>query len=191
MSANSYPNHYTVLGVARNATLPEIRSAYKKLALKLHPDKAGDGKETTAKFRKVSDFKLCFLLAHFYESQKDHNLIMHTLPRLRKQWMSSRTQSSAATMTNYLIDQLLLIQASLESDLAMQVLPLQIRRIGQVKGKPIFVITGVRGLGRNLVPTLERTLTINLLRGLVIPSLVLPSPVSHRAQGDLISGKNT
>ncbi|KAJ5678450.1 uncharacterized protein N7477_004083 [Penicillium maclennaniae] len=55
MSADSHTNHYTVLGVARNATLQDIRSAYKKLALKLHPDKAGDGKESTAKFRKVAE----------------------------------------------------------------------------------------------------------------------------------------
>ena len=197
MSANSHTNHYTVLGVAHNATLPEIRSAYKKLALKLHPDKAGDGKETTAKFRKVSEI---FIYASYWltsmKARKNTILIMRTLSRLQKQWIFCRTQSFAASMTNYLIDRLLLIQASrsfgtsLESDLAMQVLLLQIVSIGQADGKPIIVITGVQGLGRNLVPSLETTLTLNLLGGLVIPSLVLPSPVNHHPQGDLISGKN-
>jgi DnaJ-class molecular chaperone with C-terminal Zn finger domain len=61
MSANSAINHYTVLGVARDSTSKEIRSAYKKLALKLHPDKAGNSPEATERFRKVSG---CTLIPH-------------------------------------------------------------------------------------------------------------------------------
>lgn len=34
-------NHYAVLGVPPAATPGEIRSAYRQLALKFHPDKAG------------------------------------------------------------------------------------------------------------------------------------------------------
>lgn len=34
------PDYYAILGVPRSASQPEIRSAYKKLAAKFHPDKA-------------------------------------------------------------------------------------------------------------------------------------------------------
>jgi len=42
-------NHYDVLGVAKNATVDEIKRAYRKLASQHHPDKGGD----TAKFQQV------------------------------------------------------------------------------------------------------------------------------------------
>ncbi|KAF2496454.1 heat shock protein DnaJ, partial [Lophium mytilinum] len=35
-------DHYTTLGVAQTATKDAIRTAYKKLALKFHPDKVTD-----------------------------------------------------------------------------------------------------------------------------------------------------
>jgi DnaJ-class molecular chaperone len=74
MSANSAINHYTVLGVARDSTSKEIRSAYKNLALKLHPDKADNSLETTERFRKVSDCTLtvrCWL--GFEKARQDMN----------------------------------------------------------------------------------------------------------------------
>lgn len=42
-------DHYSTLGVAKNATPDEIKKAYRKLAAKHHPDKGGD----TAEFQKV------------------------------------------------------------------------------------------------------------------------------------------
>jgi len=54
MPADPPVDHYLVLGVARDAPLNEINSAYRKLALKFHPDKCGDHQEAIVQFRKVS-----------------------------------------------------------------------------------------------------------------------------------------
>ncbi|GAA6023193.1 hypothetical protein JCM10207_004475 [Rhodosporidiobolus poonsookiae] len=48
--AEKHPDHYATLGVPRTATQDEIRAAYKRQALKHHPDKGGDEKE----FQKVA-----------------------------------------------------------------------------------------------------------------------------------------
>src|ERR1700710_1820397 len=39
MALNLPPDPYKALGVTKDATLPEIRSAHRKLVLKCHPDK--------------------------------------------------------------------------------------------------------------------------------------------------------
>ena len=47
--ANDDP--YTVLGLPRDATMSQIRKAYRQLSLKYHPDKAPAGQAETAKLR--------------------------------------------------------------------------------------------------------------------------------------------
>lgn len=46
-------DYYEVLGVARNADELEIKKAYRKLAMKYHPDRNPDNKEAEEKFKEV------------------------------------------------------------------------------------------------------------------------------------------
>lgn len=50
-----YKDYYKVLGVAKNATEAEIKKAYRKLAVKYHPDKNQGNKEAEAKFKEVAE----------------------------------------------------------------------------------------------------------------------------------------
>lgn len=48
-------DYYKLLGVAKSASAGEIKKAYRKLALKYHPDRNPDNKQAEEKFKKISE----------------------------------------------------------------------------------------------------------------------------------------
>jgi curved DNA-binding protein len=51
----NFRNYYAVLGVARDATVDEIKKAFRKLARQYHPDVNPDDKESEEKFKDINE----------------------------------------------------------------------------------------------------------------------------------------
>jgi DnaJ-class molecular chaperone len=48
------PNLYEVLGVSKESTQEEVKKAYRKLSLQLHPDRNNNSPESTAKYQEIN-----------------------------------------------------------------------------------------------------------------------------------------
>src|SRR5512138_2391678 len=50
-----YKDYYKILGVERNATEAEVKSAFRKLALQYHPDRNPGNKQAEEKFKEINE----------------------------------------------------------------------------------------------------------------------------------------
>src|SRR3712207_1685470 len=48
-------DYYEILGIEKGASEPDIKRAFKKLALKYHPDRNPDNKEAEEKFKEINE----------------------------------------------------------------------------------------------------------------------------------------
>ncbi len=51
----NYKDYYQILGVSKSASQDEIKKAYRKLAVKFHPDKNQGNKEAEERFKEISE----------------------------------------------------------------------------------------------------------------------------------------
>ncbi len=81
-------DHYAILGVAANAPLTEVKSAYRKKASLLHPDK-NPSADAAAKFREIQE--AYELLGdkdrrHAYDENRRRSLLDNPLESAREIW---------------------------------------------------------------------------------------------------------
>lgn len=67
-------DYYEVLGVGRNATIEEIKKAYRQLAMKYHPDRNPNNKEAEEKFKEAAE---AYEVLHDQEKRNKYDKFGH------------------------------------------------------------------------------------------------------------------
>ena len=72
-------DYYDVLGVTKSASKDEIKKAYRKLALKYHPDKTKGDKSSEEKFKEASE------AYHVLSDEKEKQIMINLVMLLLKE----------------------------------------------------------------------------------------------------------
>ncbi|KAJ4013975.1 hypothetical protein NW752_005686 [Fusarium irregulare] len=93
------PDPYKILGVAKDAQLPEIRSAHRKLVLKCHPDKVQD---PTLKAQKQDEFQRVQTAYELLADEKERKRYddQARLAELREQMRAKAAASASSRQTS-------------------------------------------------------------------------------------------
>ncbi len=86
----SSQTYYEILGVASTASVPQIESAYRQLALQLHPDKTGIQNDN--RFLQLSEIKSILTDS---EKRKVYDLCLKKIPKLENQSRKEKVLSFA------------------------------------------------------------------------------------------------
>ena len=68
-------DYYSILDIKKTATDEEIKKAYKKAALRNHPDRGGD----ECKFKEMNKVYYYYYLKNYNNQVEEHLLILHNI----------------------------------------------------------------------------------------------------------------
>ncbi|KAI2620962.1 DnaJ-domain-containing protein [Hypomontagnella submonticulosa] len=100
------PDPYKILGVSKDAQLPEIRAAHRKLVLRCHPDKVQDPEQKEIKQKEFQQVQQAYeLLSNDAErSRYDDKVKLEELRREKAATATSSPRTSRRTETRYTPD---------------------------------------------------------------------------------------
>lgn len=130
-------DYYSILELPVTATLPEIKKAYRKLAMQYHPDKNGDDVYTITRFNEIKEA---------YE--------VLTTPSLKENYLQERwlKKASGVWMPDEPITPPLILKQSLELNRAISLLDIHRMDAAAVTQRILQVIP---------TPTIEKLITFN------------------------------
>ena len=88
-------DYYEVLGVNKDASEDEIKKAYRKLAIKYHPDKNPGSKEAEEKFKEAAEATMYFMIR-----KKDNNTISLASMRQAEEDLKDSAVEASPWMTS-------------------------------------------------------------------------------------------
>ncbi len=96
MSSYQGLDHYQLLNIRRNVTQEEIEVAYAKMALKHHPDIAGDSSKVQKKFAEIN---IAYSVLSKPHTRQDYDETLTTPERIQQEEVISYSAESTSTTT--------------------------------------------------------------------------------------------